>query len=232
MKNESVRSINIAGLVGYIITVLLIICSISAMVFTGILTAASISVTKENPTVTVSTDVNINANGNILEKLNRFIGIDGVENLSDLAKKDADLKDSTFASVNVEQNDGSMVINAETNETVFSTKRVIAGFVSVFVWLGSVTVALEMILRLMKKLRKCETPFSEDVIKWMDRFATSLIPATVLGMIAKGIWSGLLTNHFTFSLDLGSVLLVAVIYLLVIVFKYGAQLQRESDETL
>ncbi len=231
MKDSSIKKINTAGLIGYIVSILLIISSIACMVTTAIGTAAAITVSKDSPKVTVSTNVNIDSNGNILKKLNRFIGFDGVEDLNDLIGKDIDLNDSDFSSVNVAQQGNSMTINAKTNEIVFNGKRIIVGLVSVFIWLGAITVSLEMLMRLMKTLKKCETPFSQDVIKWMTRFANSLIPAAVLGMIAKGIWSGLITNDFTFSLDLGSVLLVAVIYLLVIVFKYGTVLQRESDET-
>lgn len=231
MKNKNIKSINVAGLVGYIVSILLVICSISMMVVTGIGTAAAITVAKESPVVTVSTNIDIESNGNILKKLNSFIGLDGIKNLNDLVNKDIDLKDSDLASVKVEQQGNSMSINTTTNEIVFSAKRIIAGLVAVFIWFGAVTVSIEMLLRLMKTLRKCETPFSQDVIKWMVRFAYSLIPAAVLGMIAKGVWSGLLTNNFTFNMDLGSILLVAVIFLLVVVFKYGAELQRESDET-
>ena len=201
------------------------------MVLTAIGTAAAVTVSKESPVVTVSTKIDIDSNGNILEKLNRFLKVDGIDNLTDLINNDTDLKDSDLQSISVEQQGKSMTINATTNEIVFSAKRIIVGLIITFIWFGSVTVSLEMLMRLMKKLRKCETPFSQDVIKWMTRFAYSLIPAVVLSMITKGMWSGLITNDYTFNMDLGSILLVAVIFLLVVVFRYGAELQKESDET-
>ena len=85
----------------------------------------------------------------------------------------------------------------------------------------------------MKALRKCETPFCESVIKSMSRFAISLIPAVFMNMVCGGMWSSLFSGSgFAMTVNLGSVLLVAVIFLLIAVFKYGALLQQESDETL
>jgi len=38
--------------------------------------------------------------------------------------------------------------------------------------------------------------------------------------------------HLIFSIDLGVVLVVLIVLVLVSIFKYGAVLQQESDETL
>ena len=99
--------------------------------------------------------------------------------------------------------------------------------------LGSIAFMLHTLKWLMKVLKSCETPFCDDVIKKMTLFANSLIPAIILNMVCGGMWSSLgKGTEFGLTVNLGSVLLVAVLYLLVVVFKYGAQLQQESDETL
>lgn len=67
----------------------------------------------------------------------------------------------------------------------------------------------------------------------MSRFAVSLIPAVFMNMVCGGMWSSLFSGSgFAMTVNLGSVMLVAVIFLLIAVFKYGALLQQESDETL
>ena len=67
----------------------------------------------------------------------------------------------------------------------------------------------------------------------MSRFAVSMFPAVILGMLTSGFWSYASGGtNFSMTVNLGSILAVAVIYLLIVVFKYGAKLQKESDETL
>ncbi len=72
--------------------------------------------------------------------------------------------------------------------------------------------------RLAKAIENCETPFSEEVIKRMKAFGWSLIPFAVIG----GFNGSLVTTA----------LLVLAVIIIINVFAYGAELQRESDETL
>ncbi len=74
----------------------------------------------------------------------------------------------------------------------------------------------------------------KNVIKKMQYFAYSLVPWAVVSMISDSIRESILNNKLSvmFSIDLGVVLIVLVVLLLVHIFKYGAVLQQESDETL
>ena len=88
---------------------------------------------------------------------------------------------------------------------------------------------------MMKELEKCESPFSEGVVKGMTHFAISLIPYAVIHTGAASLAKQLLTSgsfDMDFSLDLTVVFAVLVIVLLILIFKYGVALQKESDETL
>lgn len=237
MKNSGIKKINTAGLIGYIVCILLIVCSISCMVVTAIGTAAAISVSKENVSARVSTNIDISSTGNFLEKLNKYMNISGVENLSDLITEDGEtveVNDRDISEVTVAKTKGgSFSVDVKTNEITFSTARIIASLVVSFIFLGAVTVMLHLLKALMKSLKTCETPFADDVIRNMTRFANSLIPVVVLNMLCGGLWNAVTRGaEIGLTVNLGSVLVVAVIYLLVIVFRYGAQLQKESDETL
>jgi len=236
MKNSKVKRINTAGLIGYIISIILIVCTIVGMVAIGILTAGAATISKENINVKVATNVDINSTGNFLGKLNSFIGIDGVEDLSTLtqdAKDGIKLEDNDFSELSVKEENGGLNINAKTNEITISMKKIIIALVLAFIFLGVVTYALYMVKALMKSLKNCETPFSEEVIKNMTRFGTSLVCVVVLKILFGGFWSTLTTGlRYDLNIDLSSLLLVAVIYILITVFKYGAGLQQESDETL
>ena len=82
--------------------------------------------------------------------------------------------------------------------------------------------------RLADALAKCDSPFEENVLKKMKAFGFSLIPFAVVSLIIKGV--GLLTALFT---------LIIILFIIQMrfqfypgIFNYGAELQKESDETV
>lgn len=236
MKNSNIKKINTAGLIGYIISIILIIGVIAGMVVIGICTIAAFKVSNDDINVKVATNININSTGNFLEKLNSFVKIEDIDDLTTLAetaKEGIKLGDSRLSELKVQEEDGGLAIDAKTNEINISMKKIITALIFTFIYLGAVTVTLYMVKALMKSLKNCETPFAEDVIKNMTRFATSLVCVVILEIIFGGFWSSLASRGvYNFNINLESVLLVAVIYILITIFKYGAKLQQESDETL
>ena len=66
-------------------------------------------------------------------------------------------------------------------------------------------------------------------------FPNSLIPWTIISSIADNFITNLMNvGNFELgiSVDFKVVLVIILIFVLVYIFKYGAVLQRESDETL
>ena len=236
MKNKGIKGINTAGLIGYIISVLLSIAVIATMVITGIGTAGAIAIADKEIKVNMSTAIDISSTGDFLGTLNNFMKVGEVENLEDIITEDGKtvkVDDSDLSEVSAYKTENGFLVNAKTNEKVFTIKNIIVNLVATFIFLLTVEIAVHFLASLMKALRKCETPFCESVIKSMSRFAVSLIPAVFMNMVCGGMWSSLgNSSKFGMTVNLGSVLLVAVIFLLIAVFKYGALLQQESDETL
>lgn len=74
--------------------------------------------------------------------------------------------------------------------------------------------------KLAKALETCDSPFEEKVLRSMKRFAFSLIPVGVIVFCVDGA-AGLTTAF-----------VVAAIFLFTYVFKYGAELQQDADETV
>lgn len=95
-------------------------------------------------------------------------------------------------------------------------------------------VTLCFISTLCKAFRDCETPFEDNVIKKMQNFAYSLIPWALISTVTESAGNSFMTNKpsLTLSVDLGVIIVVLVVFVLVHIFKYGAVLQQESDETL
>lgn len=73
--------------------------------------------------------------------------------------------------------------------------------------------------KLAKALEVCSSPFETNVIEAMKKFTFSLIPIGVIAIIADGI-------------SLVTVFIVIVAIMFAFIFKYGAELQKESDETV
>ncbi len=105
--------------------------------------------------------------------------------------------------------------------------------------LGVVTlVALLITLifagKLCKAFRDCESPFEENVVKQLNALAFSLLPWVVLDSLTESVTESIFTNTFNLfiGVDLGMVMIIFFIFVLAYIFKYGAVLQQESDETL
>ena len=136
-----------------------------------------------------------------------------------------------------DQQTGSDVIllHANGSLTQFNLRRVGVALIVSSLITGSLIAVFLMLSKLMKALALCTSPFSDEVARRMTNFAISLFPFSLIKPIASSIASSyLLTGRglFQFGVDLTTVFTALVILLLVSIFKYGAKLQRESDETL
>ncbi len=82
--------------------------------------------------------------------------------------------------------------------------------------------------------RACETPFTEAIAGTLTRLAWSLIPLLVVSTAAEAAAHSLLGGGMSVDIrvDLVSVLLIVCVFLLSTIFRYGAALQRDADETL
>ncbi len=234
MENKFKSKINGIGLVGYIITIILIVATICAMVADGIGIVAASSVASENVEVQINSDIAVTSSSNILSKLDKFVGVDGIDDLSEI-EEDAtvETEDSDISSITLQKDGDAYILNVQQDAVTFTAGKLIAALVVSFIYLASIVVMLYMLKALMKAFRACDTPFSADIIKKMERFAYSLIPYAALSMLSESFWNYFMVNDsFDFDLNITKVFIVVFVFILCMIFKYGAELQRESDETL
>ncbi len=87
---------------------------------------------------------------------------------------------------------------------------------------------------LCKAFRDCNSPFETNVIRKMQNLAIALIPWTITSTITNSVSESIKNSKLSllFTVDLDVILVVLVVLVLVYIFKYGALLQQESDETL
>lgn len=102
------------------------------------------------------------------------------------------------------------------------------------IFFAAVFVTLMFVGRFCKQIKICDTPFAESVISSMKHMAISLIPYVISDCIMNSITNSFLTNKavFNFDINVGMLGAVVLIFVMTFVFKYGAKLQQESDETL
>jgi len=93
-------------------------------------------------------------------------------------------------------------------------------------------LSLWFVKALCKALATCQSPFDPLVIRRIQQLAYSLLPWTLAGLLAQLATSLLYRSGITFSLNLNSVFVALLLLGLALIFKYGAILQQESDETL
>lgn len=160
-----------------------------------------------------------------------------VENImggSDSSNASFDVHGISYGVDNVEVTDSSIGMSASAKTFEYTLKDFMVVLIAAFIMMAMTLVTVYFIDGLCKAFRDCTSPFEDEVIKKMQRFAYSLIPWAIISAGAESILNSFLTSTVSVSLgiDFGMVVVILVILALAYVFKYGAVLQKESDETL
>ena len=141
------------------------------------------------------------------------------------------------AGVALEKGDEGLLVHVDPKDEADATfglrdanRAIWAGLVGI----ASAIVTLVMFLKLCQAFEVCRTPFDEPVIRRLNIFAWTLIVCAVVSCFARGSVSAILSGwqRVSFNLNLTSVFTALIVFFLCMVFRYGAQLQREADETL
>ena len=98
---------------------------------------------------------------------------------------------------------------------------------------ASAAGALWMLRGLFAVLTRCDSPFCGDVVARLRSFGFSLLPVAVFASASDTLTGRFLSaGKGGVSIQWGILLAFVVTMALVAVFRYGVQLQKESDETL
>lgn len=221
MENKNLKSIHKIGKAGKIIAlisqILLIIALVASLItgftmlalpndFIEVKGAGNADVTVRSGGKLVSSVVDLND----LEELNFDFDMFGVK-----AKAKTEIENVS---------DDVKIYHIDANADGITGREIkISAIVGSFS--GSLAIILVMIAavfakKLAKALENCPSPFDESVTKAMKAFGFSLIPWAVLKLF-MGNMAGV-----------SIALMVVVVLLIMKIFQYGAELQKESDETL
>ncbi len=235
-KENVVSKINKIGKAGTIIATILKVVCIMGIVAAAVFTIFSFCIPEKIVHLNKKTQAELVIDLNELEltdseKASDYVysQIKEIENTEEFSVNDTD-----FSVTEITYDDECISVNMETKETTMTSNNLAYLALTACLTCINALIIIIFVRRLFLSLKICETPFEENVIKKMKALAICLIPTLYLSDVFKSA-----SNYFTFkttTIDLGinliSVLVVLIVFTLVSIFKYGAVLQQESDETL
>lgn len=237
MNSEIKKKVNTVGKVGHILAVIAKIFLIAGMVCMILGIAVGVIFPRDAVQADLSGEVTVH----VSEKLykGKFPVIGSLEDPEDWNIK---IAGEDFDDVRIEKTDGGIDITGSMRGAVPVLGTLFKGCVLGLVYMTAVLVVFCFLEALMKEFRTCETPFAPGVVRKMSNFAWSLLPMGLLSGFSGGevlpvrFFS---VNTFSvngigseFTINISVVLMILVVFALVQVFKYGAELQQQADETL
>ena len=107
------------------------------------------------------------------------------------------------------------------------------------VWAAAVLCAVSLAVmhfvgKLCELFQDCETPFTVEISEALKKLAIAIIPMAFFSNLSESVSNSLMSGqiNIVIGVDLMTVLLVLLVFMLSAIFNYGAMLQQESDETL
>ena len=231
MKNEAISKINKFGRIGNGIALVGKILVGICMALFLVAAVACFVLPKDFMNIALSTNVEMDINTDSL-------GMDFTED--EMAEFQADFvaeaeeDKADYVVTDIEVAGYNISIDEKTEDVNLSVRSLAWLMILLTAGLAMIMVVLCFASSLCKAFRDCETPFEDKIIKKMQNLAFSLIPWVFVSSATDSVVSSLTTNMvaITFGIDFGVVLIILIVFALVYIFKYGAVLQQESDETL
>lgn len=230
MKNENIRKINTLGKVSRIILVIMRIACIIGIVACLVGSIITLTLPKDDiitATGTASAQITVDDSTKFFIESD-IVNIGGIKfsTMNKLQKYEEEwgiFGTDVNVKVDETESNGKVIyditadLDAKNSKSMVFTMSLacIAGAVFCAIMLVAVIFAG----KLAKALETCNSPFEDNVIKSMRNFAFSLIPLAVAYLHDGGI-------------DMTAVVIIIAVIIFSYIFKYGAELQKESDETI
>lgn len=240
MENNIKKKVNRIGLVGQIITIILIVL-MSVACFGCLLVGVMLAVLPNDAvTIGVKGDMDVAVGTSLIGKW-----MDKIEP----GELDAQMSinGTDYSDIDVEKTKDGLLLRASADRMEFRLSRLSYAAFAGFVYCAALLVIFVFLKRLSDGFRHCDTPFSDDVIRRMTVFAWVMVGGAALMSAAESIGNSLIhrsldlsfsvnptgiSNGIQLSFSFAPILIALLVLFLTIIFRYGAQLQKEADETL
>ena len=234
-KDSAISKINSIGKAGSIISrIALVFLAIGVVI--GVLAGIFfVSVPKEDFVIQFDDNATLTLNTGS-KALSRFFGNNNEDVSAEVAQGSMAINGNEYSFVDTDY-------DADTKIVTYSLKgngtTVTAIRFAVVAWISAAFAAINIVLfiyvkKLCDALKVCRSPFEDSIITGLQHCAWVLIPWAVFGSFFQSVLSTVFTSNIKtgFDLNVPTILVILLLFGLAYVFKYGAVLQTESDETL
>lgn len=254
MNVKTLSNVNRFGKVGKIVMTILLIAAVIVTLLncTAAIYTATLPKDAVNVTVTNNAEFKINEKSfsAVWSMLTEGFSYASDKDPSDMMKDDGgskilptenteldtDLKffNQSYSSAAIRSEGSEKIVEAKSSPSEYRSSDLVILFIFASLFSASVAVALLMLQKLFKVLSVCESPFCTDFVSKLRTFGYSLIPVAVFASVGETLAIRFLSagRSTGISVQWGVAVAFAVTMCLVTVFRYGVQLQKESDETL
>lgn len=154
-----------------------------------------------------------------------------VQNSGDL---NFSLNDDNYEVSSVVTDGNKINVEASVKDMEFSIRRLVYVVLAALVQTAVNLVVIFFIGSLCKAFRDCVSPFEDNIIKKMHNLEFSMIPMVFISTITDSVINKPFSEglNISWSIDLTVIIAILIVFAIAYIFKYGAMLQQESDETL
>lgn len=253
MDSQTLSKFRLFGKAGKIITTVLSVIAALIAVFCGAAAVFVAMLPEDALTVRVIEQTEFRFNAGCFDTLWNILGGSFAytgESLPDYLHKDSKtvvtppentafsaelrLVNRSYDSAEIRTDGNAKVMEAESAPATYNAKHLVTVFAFAALFAAAAAAALWMLKRLFAVLTKCESPFCGEVVTKMKEFGFSLLPVAVFSSVSETLLDSFLSagKSTDIRIQWGILMAFVVTMALVAVFRYGVQLQKESDETL
>ena len=224
MNANTLKRVHQFGKVGKIILTVLLVLNILATVAAGAAAAVMAALPRDTVLVSVTGQAVYQSSGKFAEDLWQVLTKGRFEDVT---------MTNGYASAAMRMEDDRMVIETSTEPMTYSSRDVVRILLFAALASAATAVMLWLLRRMFKVIEGCGSVFCEELVKKMKAFGWSLLPVALLTSAAETVTRQFMATSYTgVYIQWGVLIAFAVTMCLTVVFHYGVQLQRESDETL
>lgn len=231
MKEKALKRIHRVGKIGSFFTILAKIVIILGMV-ASIVGAVACSVLPEDLfTVDFGGEAQVTLNVDTIKKVASSTDADDIEKMAKQLSKEGKIyvNGQQYVVSNVSK-DGKK-LNIETGAKLpsvinMTTIRNILAVTAIY--LIVILISLSSLSKLCKAIKRCSSPFEDNVVKRLKKFSYTLWPWVILNSALSSVMSYLMGNGSTMNIRINFSMLGVVLAVcgIISVFKYGAMIQQ------
>lgn len=236
MTNSAIQKINGFGKAGRIIANICKILVIIAIVAVIVATVIMFILPTDLVQIRMDAHADVTVNYGQLNAFTKLLTPSTAEDILEEIQDDSDFEFNgmEFAMDTAEVTDESILVGATAKVRTLDMGHIRIVLIFAIFALALVLVSMYFICSFCKALEVCKSPFEDNMIRKMQQLAWALVCLPFASSIAQSISESVMTGSVRIGLhiDLMEVIVILAVFALTYIFKYGAVLQRESDETL